>query len=278
MAASRTPELLTGWPAVEPDFLPFLDRANVPPVAEQDGRHLTMRFDMATLQSSMSLDEPTRLELEYTRAMMLCLLFNPAPASLLMIGLGGGSLPRYCHHHIPQAHITVVEINPHVIALREQFQVPPDGPRFRVVHGDGARFMRANQQRFDVIQVDAFHFDGQPEALGRQAFYRACRASLADGGVLVVNMDGDPEVSGRLLKRLDAAFDGGVWSMLADGGSNRIAFAGDVHLLREVRATARVRLAALPPVHQATLNRRAGEPPVASRSVAGRNGAIQVDV
>ena len=245
--------------ASTPDFLPFLDRANVPPVAEQHGQHLTMRFDMATLQSSMNLADPTRLELEYTRAMMLCLLFNASPASMLMIGLGGGSLPRYCHHHLPQAHITVVEINAHVIALRAQFQVPPDGPRFRVVHGDGARFMRANRQRFDVIQVDAFHFDGQPEALGRLAFYGACRDALADGGVLVVNMDGDPDVSGPLIERMGRAFDGGVWSMLADGGSNRIAFACDAQLLREVRATAGARQAALAPVHQATLNRRARE-------------------
>jgi spermidine synthase len=241
------------------DFLPFLDRATVPPVAEQEGRHLTMRFDMATLQSSMSLDDPTRLELEYTRAMMLFLLFNAAPDRILMIGLGGGSLPKYCHRHLPQAHITVVEINPHVIAMREQFQVPPDGPRFRVVHGDGARFMRANRQRFDVVLVDAFHFDGQPEALGRLAFYRACRDAVGDAGVLVVNLDGDPEASAPLLARLGEAFGGGVWSMLADGGSNRIAFAADPQRVREVRASGRERLAALDPVHQATLNRRSGE-------------------
>jgi spermidine synthase len=60
--------------------------------------------------------------------MMLVLLFNPAPRSILMIGLGGGSLPKYCHRHLPQCDITVVEINPAVISLREAFQVPPEFP------------------------------------------------------------------------------------------------------------------------------------------------------
>lgn len=240
------------------DFLPFLDRASVRPVAQQDGRSLLMRFDMDTVQSSMSLDDPYRLELEYTRGMVLFLLFNAAPRSILMIGLGGGSLPKYCHRYLPGADITVVEINPHVIALRDEFHVPPDGPRFRVVRGDGAEFVRRNTQTFDVLLVDGFHFDGQPEALGTRAFYGACRACLSPQGVLVVNMDSNAEDSAPLLDRLSRAFDGALWPMLDEGGANRIVFACAAALLQHVRSDSRARLCALDAVHQDTLAQRSG--------------------
>ena len=142
------------------------------PVIHTEGRRMSLRFDSETVQSTMNLDDPTRLELEYTRAMMLFLLFNPAPRSILMIGLGGGSLPKYCHRHLPDCDITVVEINPAVIALREVFQVPPDGPRFRVLEGDGAMHVRETPARHDVILVDGFSPQGQPEALAHPGFLR----------------------------------------------------------------------------------------------------------
>lgn len=39
------------------------------------------------------------------------LLMVQKPAHLLMIGLGGGSLTKFCHHHLPETRITVVDIN-----------------------------------------------------------------------------------------------------------------------------------------------------------------------
>ena len=53
---------------------------------------------------------------------------------------GGGSLAKFCYRHLPDTCITVVEINPHVIALRDEFKVPPDDRRFRVVEADGVHF------------------------------------------------------------------------------------------------------------------------------------------
>jgi spermidine synthase len=228
------------------------------PAIHTEGRRVSLRFTMDSIQSTMHLDDPTRLELEYTRAMMLFLLFNPAPRAILMIGLGGGSLPKYCHRHLPDADITVVEINPAVIALRGVFQVPPDSARFRVLEDDGARHIRETGRLHDVILVDGFNADGQPEALGTPDFYDACRAALQPEGVLVVNLDSDPAASDPLLARLESAFDGGVKSLLTDGGTNRIALAAAPACMRETRRQARRRLQALPEALRDTLNQRAG--------------------
>lgn len=242
------------------DFLPLQNPATVRPFVEEVDGLLNLRFDMATVQSALRLTDPTSLELEYTRTMMRCLLFCAAPESMLMIGMGGGSLARYCHQSLPDADITVVEINPHVIALRDRFQVPLESSRFRVVRADGVDHVHAAIKagaRHDIILVDAFHFDGAQESIVSRAFYKACRALLSPHGVLVVNLDGDPAQCQPVLGRLGDAFDGAVWSVLVDATSNRIAFcAGREHLMSTMRH-ADARHAALEPVHQETLTRRA---------------------
>ena len=240
------------------DFLPRQNPAQMRAVAQETDGLLELRFDMATVQSAMRLEAPDALELEYTRVMMRCLLFNPVPQRMLMLGLGGGSLAKYCHHTLPQADITAVEINPHVIALRERFRVPADSARFRVVQADGVAYVQtaAPGVALDAILVDAFHFDGAPASINSRGFFSACRSLLSAQGVLVLNMESEPQLYHPVLENLSRAFDGAVWSVPCDASSNRIAFAaGKEHLLATMRQ-ADARLAALPPVHRETLTRR----------------------
>ena len=246
------------------DFLPLQDPAQMRVFVDETDGLLQLRFDMATVQSAMRVADPIALELEYTRVMMRCLLFNAAPKSMLMIGLGGGSLARYCHHTMPQTDITAVEINPHVIALRERFQVPPDGPRFRVLQADGAAFIRATAQRdgeygpgqLDVLLIDAFHFDGAPAGINSRAFFQACRKLLSSHGVLVMNLESEPELCQPALHNLSRAFDGALWSVPCDATNNRIAFAASKDHLMATMRQADARLAALAPIHRDTLTRR----------------------
>jgi spermidine synthase len=244
------------------DFLTLQDPAQMRPVVEEIDGLLNLRFDMATVQSAMRVANPLALELEYTRTMMRCLLFNPSPRSMLMIGLGGGSLAKYCHQHLPQSDITVVEINPHVIALRDQFKVPPDGPGFRVLQADGAAYVQARAQGelgslgHDVILVDAFHFDGAPAGIVSRRFFQACRSLLSSRGVLVMNLESDPEQCQPVLAQMGHAFGGAVWSVLTDASSNRIAFATSADHLMATMRQADARLAALPAVHRDTLTLR----------------------
>jgi len=54
------------------------------------------------------LDDPYALCLAYTRKMMAFLLFNSQPRRILQLGLGGGSLAKFCYKHLPDASITAV--------------------------------------------------------------------------------------------------------------------------------------------------------------------------
>lgn len=64
-----------------------------------------------------------------------------------MIGLGGGSLAKYCYRHFPQTEITVIEISPDVIALRNEFAILADDTRFRVLPGDSSHWVTDTASR-----------------------------------------------------------------------------------------------------------------------------------
>jgi spermidine synthase len=184
-----------------------------------------LHFSICEIQSRMQSRRPLALDLDYTRTMMGFLLFNDRPDTIAMIGLGGGSLAKFCRAYLPQARIDVVEINPHVIALRDVFHVPPDDARFSVRRGDGADFVRSPPHRLDVLMVDGYDADGIPPALCSQGFYDDCRNSLQPAGLLVVNLHMGHCDYALHVERIRRAFDGDILVVGDPDCGNSIVFA-----------------------------------------------------
>ncbi len=195
-----------------------------PYLIERDGM-LALQFDALTLQSEMSIDDPDQLVFSYTRAMMSFLLFEPSPKHIAMIGLGGGSLAKYCYRYLPQTAISVVEINPDVIALRNEFAIPADDTRFKVMLGDGAAFVQKGDQTYDVLMVDGFDAKGLPDALCSQRFYDDCYAALADSGIMVANLWGSDGLYKALVARIAVSFEGQYVVVNSDDSPNKIVLA-----------------------------------------------------
>lgn len=195
------------------------------PIVFTDGDTRALLFSDGAIQSEMLLSRPEALTLAYTRAMMCFLLFQPRPRHIFMVGLGGGSLAKFCHRYLPEAMVTVVELDADVIALREQFAVPPDGPRFQVIHGDAVDVIAAHAAQFDVLIVDGYDVNGMPPALGSAAFYASCVRALCPGGVLVANLHANDRDFPGVFQRLRAAFDGRVCGFKGMAFGNRVKFA-----------------------------------------------------
>ena len=194
------------------------------PFIAEFGTLRSLQFDGLTVQSVMSIADPDVLALDYTRAMMGFLLFNPRPRHIVMVGLGGGSLAKYCLRTLPDTRFTAVEISPEVIALRQRFGIPPDNERFRVVCADGADYVRDSDEAPDVLLVDGFVAAGLPARLGSAGFFADCRRALAPGGVLVVNHWAGDGRYAVYAARLREAFDGRVLAIGAEDGDNRVSF------------------------------------------------------
>jgi spermidine synthase len=184
-----------------------------------------MHFTGDATQSAMSLADPDALICQYTRKMMAFLLFNPNPKHIVMLGLGGGSLAKFCYRHLPESRITVVEINRDVIEMRDRFCIPDDDDRFRVVHDDGARYVGGMNESMDVLLIDAFDANGIALSLATTEFYACAARRLGESGVLSMNFWGPRDRYVENLARARAAFGKSLLLVPVSGDVNILLFA-----------------------------------------------------
>ncbi|MDO8933564.1 MAG: fused MFS/spermidine synthase [Rhodocyclaceae bacterium] len=190
-----------------------------------------LHFGSNWVQGAMRVARPWALELDYTREMMAALLLRPAadwPRSVLLIGLGTASLTKFLHRHRPAAKLTVVEIEPAVVATAQQyFKLPAEGEgeRLRIVIGDGAEFVAASQQHYDLILVDGFDADARTGMLDSLPFYLNCKARLTSSGLMVANLLSKRRSVRDSLARIAEAFDGRALSFPPCASGNVVAFA-----------------------------------------------------
>ena len=149
------------------------------------------------IQSEMSLSDRSRLTLPYSRTMMTAL---PAAAKLgrvLIVGLGGACMQRYLRKLLPETTIETVEIDPEVRRVAAEYFDFKEDER-QIVHiADGAEFMAASKEKYDIIFLDAFGAEEIPGPLKTAEFFTAVKNRLAEGGVACANLwHGSSDYSG----------------------------------------------------------------------------------
>jgi spermidine synthase len=141
-------------------------------------------------QSCKDLTHPSRLVFTYTRMMLASLLLNPEPARMLIVGLGGGTLPEALAHLYPDAQIDVVEIDPAVVDVAARFFDFVPSSRMRIFEQDARVWGRralSRPERYDLILLDAFNGDYIPEHLMTREYLDETRELLTPNGVLAAN-------------------------------------------------------------------------------------------
>lgn len=194
------------------------------PFIIEDDQTRRLYFNLSAIQSSMRIDDPYALNFAYTRKMMAFLLFVPDPGHVLMVGLGGGSLAKFCHRHLPRARLTVVEVNPDVIALRSEFNIPDD-ERLAIIQADAADYLPAAEGDTDVLLLDGFDAKGIAPTFLNRTFYQAARRRLRPAGILVANFVGSRRCWGKHFALLNEVFEGRVHLGRVSADYNYIAFA-----------------------------------------------------
>ncbi|WP_420224434.1 spermidine synthase [Pigmentiphaga litoralis] len=211
-------------------------RLDVPNFSEEGGVRF-LHFGTPWVQGAMKVQKPADLVLEYTRQMMAWLLFLEPPEgadAIGTLGLGAGSLVRYCLKHTPSA-VHAVEWNPQVTAAcRAYFRLPAEGDRFRITHADAGAWVEdiANRGTCPVLMVDLYDAEARGPVRDSVAFYQACRRVISghshQAGVMTVNLFGAHESFARNLDNLYEAFEGRIVVLPEMDAGNRVmvAFAG----------------------------------------------------
>jgi len=139
-------------------------------------------------QSVVKPGDPDHLELPYARVALAGLALCEEPRRILVVGLGGGSLPMFLRKHYPAAAIDVAEIDPGVVDVANQFFGFHEDELTRAHVGDGRQFIENVRQGYDIIFLDAFGARDIPKHLTTQEFLLAVRRVLVTSGVVVSNV------------------------------------------------------------------------------------------
>ncbi|QWE15008.1 spermidine synthase [Polynucleobacter sp. AP-Sving-400A-A2] len=149
----------------------------------------TLRFGKnGPRQSIVKPGDLNYLGLPYTKSAMIGLAFAQNVDRVLVIGVGGGSIPMFLRKHYPSAHIDVVDIDPQIIALAKQYFNFAEN-RSLISHvQDGRTFIENAQKPYDLIFLDAFTAAGIPKHLATKEFLLSMKNALNASGAIITNM------------------------------------------------------------------------------------------
>jgi spermidine synthase len=140
-------------------------------------------------QGGIYIDKPEKLLFEYTQVSFISLAFlDRVPKTVLFVGLGPGSMPRYFHRYYPDAEVDVVEIDPDILDVAKKYFHFKETPKMKVHISDGRIFIKRTLKKYDMIFLDAYQNDYIPFHLTTVEFLREMKKKLKKEGVIISNI------------------------------------------------------------------------------------------
>ena len=140
------------------------------------------------IQSSMILADPARLDLRYSQTMAAALALHPDPREVLLIGLGGASIPKFLQKYYPELKLDIVELDPDVVRVCQDYFEFRGNAKTRVFVMDGRMYLKRAEKQYDLILLDAYAADHMPFHLTTVEFIQLVKLHLKPGGVVASNL------------------------------------------------------------------------------------------
>lgn len=163
-------------------------------IVTEDSSRRCLRFTITRRtgqnQSCRFLENPQALVFPYAKMTLSSLLVQDAPQRILIIGLGGGTLPEVYHTLFPEAEIIISEIDEAVLNVAEDFFDFEQTDKIKVDIGDGRVYVKRaalRNESFDLVIIDAFNGEYIPEHLMTEEFLEEIKQLLPEDGMLVSN-------------------------------------------------------------------------------------------
>lgn len=160
----------------------------------EDSSRRCLRFTITSRvgqnQSCRYLDRPLELVFPYAKMTLSSLLVQDNPQRILIVGLGGGTLPDTYSLLFPDAEILVSEIDDAVFRVAREFFGFEETDRVKVDIGDARVYIKRaglRGEKFDLVILDAFNGEYIPEHLMTVEFLQEVKQLLPDNGMVVAN-------------------------------------------------------------------------------------------
>ena len=148
------------------------------------------------LQSQMDMQQPHDLRIHYNRFMFASYALRPTPQKIAIIGLGGGSMVHFLKKHDPELNIDIVEIDPAIVSVAEQYFGVKSAANINIIVADGVTHLEKTGEKYDVIYMDAFlkpsaatDSSGVPLATRTAEFYQMIQKKLRPDGLVAFNLN-----------------------------------------------------------------------------------------
>jgi spermidine synthase len=190
-------------------------------------------------------------------------LDSPAegPGRVAILGNAAGTMARAYLELFPATRVDGVEIDAELSEIGRRWFGLRDGPRLTLHHEDARPFLRAADDRYDVIAIDAYRQPYIPFYLSTREFFELCRERLAPAGVIVINIghpDGQDDLEQVLTATIGAAFPNVLRYPFDETNSLVVAGEGPVSVERLSAAVSRLPAALRPAARAAAA--RSGPP------------------
>ncbi len=188
----------------------------------EDGRFLSLYCGNGH-QSMMDTLKPDRLVFNYTKTMMTSLAYSrKIPSDILLIGGGGGSIPKFIQKYFPETKIDVVEIDPEVDKISQNYFKFNPSKTTNIYNQDGRVYIKKTKKRYDVVMLDAFRGGYIPFHLLTKEFLEETKSKLKPNGIIISNT-----FSGSKIRQKENATYFSVFKNLyeMETGGNRIIIA-----------------------------------------------------
>jgi len=194
-------------------------------IVTRKGGMITLWSESGTRHTVFDSAAPHLPGLEYARNMLAVLAFCPQAQSCLVLGLGGGSIPRMLLAARPRIEVEAVENDPAVVGLASCYFNIRAMPRLAIHLEDAAAFLRRCTSQYGIIVIDTYVGERMPDQCTTREFIRDARKCLLDDGVLAVNWIGnDSQMREDMRKNLGASV-GPVWQLRGLKSRNILYFA-----------------------------------------------------
>jgi spermidine synthase len=209
----------------------------------KSGNYVSMTFgynQRIYTESTCNTKDDRELPVPYTRYMTSGLMYAKNLRSVLEIGFGGGRTSWYLHRFLPNAQVTSVELDPTVMDFAKKYFGIREEPTFHVANKDGRLYLSESKDKYDVILIDAYRGPFVPFHLLTREFYGAVKAHLADGGVVLQNVDPGTMLFDSAVKTMGSVFPN-LDFYLAEGNVVTVAYDGPRRSDAELRPAAQAR-------------------------------------
>lgn len=166
-----------------------------------------LQMDNRFSQSGIYKDGDPSLVFPYTRAFAEVAGLNPQASDYLIIGGGAFTFPAHLAHAQPSASIDVVEIDPGLIPISEEYFSFRRPDNLHITVADGRQYLNKNTKQYDVVYIDAFTSIVPPFQLLTLEANERIKEALGPNGLVVANIISATEgVDARLAESAVATY------------------------------------------------------------------------